>query len=77
MVSEILSTSLLLLGCLVIFLLAYLLTSLLVFLLDFLFHYYWQCGWPGAGLIKIKTKFSPQLDLAKLELGLSLAKSLS
>ena len=31
----------------------------------------------GAGLIKIKTKFSPQLDLAKLELGLSLAKSLS
>ena len=27
----------------------------------------------GAGLIKIKTKLSPQLGLAKLELGLSLA----
>ena len=30
-------------------------------------------GWVGPGLIKIKTKPSPQLGLAKLELGLSLA----
>ena len=30
-------------------------------------------GWVGAGLIKIKTKLSPQLESAKLELGLSLA----
>ena len=30
-------------------------------------------GWLGAGGIKIKTKLGPQLGLAKLELGLSLA----
>ena len=33
----------------------------------------WVGGWVGAGLIKIKTKLSPQLGSAKLELGLSLA----
>ena len=34
-------------------------------------------GWVlGAGGSKIKTKLSPQLGLAKLELGLSLAKIL-
>ena len=30
-------------------------------------------GWVCAEIIKIKTKLSPQLGLAKLELGLSLA----
>ena len=31
-------------------------------------------GWVGAGGSKIKTKLSPKLGLAKLELGLNLAK---
>ena len=77
--------SLLLLACLLIFLLAllaYLLVCLLALFVYLLgFHCStslggWMGWWAGAGLIKIKTKLSPKLGLAKLELGLNLAKIL-
>ena len=79
-----------LLNYLLTYLLAYLLSCLLAYLLTCLDTFilpisttclgvWWVSGWMGglvlgAGESQIKTKLSPQLGLAKLELGLSLAK---